>query len=315
MRNRRLQYVLLVFGGLAVLVVGFLGCIKSTDEWEGKGGPPRVVVSFPPLYSFVKNVGGDHVAVVSLCTGNGPHHFESEAKDHRLLARADLFFANGLALDDKFADALAAGKTGSSGFFVKLGDRLPKELVDKFEDEDKPDPHVWLGIPQAVAIVDTICDELKRVDPTHKSDYDRNAGNYKDRLKNLQAYGKDAFASKKDKQIISFHESLHYFAQTYGLNVVAVIEDGPGDEPTSAKLVKLVDTILEHKIHVIAVEPQYPKSTSAEVLLNALRNKDYNDLQLVEVDPLETAEAKDLSAELYENTVRQNIDNLAKHLK
>jgi zinc transport system substrate-binding protein len=315
-RSRRLPWVLLVFSGLAVVAVAFGGCLKSPDDWEGKGGPPRVLVSVPPLYSFVKSVGGDHVGVICLCTVTGPHHYEGDAKDHRLLAKTDLFFTNGLGLDDKFAKPLAEGKTKEPGFLVPLGDRLPKEMVKEDEDhKGEPDPHVWLGIPQAKKMVETIRNELKRVDAAHAADYDANAERYHKTLDDLHDYGKKAFADKKDKRFISFHESLNYFADSFGLEIADVIEVNPGDPPTATQTEKLVKKIQEENIHVIAVEPQYPNSNAARVLLDELKGKGFKDIELVEIDPLETAEPQDLSADLYERKLRENLDNLAKHLK
>jgi ABC-type Zn uptake system ZnuABC Zn-binding protein ZnuA len=47
----------------------------TTSPWADQGGPPRVVATFPPLACFVRNVGGNHVGVLSLCTSSGPHEF------------------------------------------------------------------------------------------------------------------------------------------------------------------------------------------------------------------------------------------------
>ncbi len=315
MRSRRLQYGLLALGGLIVLAVAFEGCVKAPDDWEGKGGPPRVVVSFPPLYSFVKSVGGEHVGVISVCTTEGPHEYQAKASDSRMVRRADIFFASGLGLEHEFPEKVAGDKAGIPGFIIKLGDRLPRELIHKDTDGKEDDPHIWLGIPQAKAMVEEIRKELVRVDPTLAADYDANAAKYQKKLDDLLEYGKKAFADKKDRQLISFHESLGYFAETYGLKIVDVIEVAPGDEPSADQRKKLIEEVLEYKVRVLAVEPQYPKSTSAQQLLDTLKGKQYTDLSLVEIDPLETADEKDLSADLYERTVKANIDNLAKSLK
>ncbi len=311
----RLLYPLLACAGVLLVAIGMGGCLPPPDDWAGKGGPPHVLVSFPPLYSFVKNVGGDHAGVISLCTTSGPHHFEGEAQDHRLLARADLLFANGLLLDDKFIDPLAQGRADSPQLLVKLGDGLPHDMLDKFEDEDRADPHVWLGIPQAKKMVEEIRDNLGRVDAAHKSDYEANAAKFKETLDRLHKYGQEQLKDKKDKPFISFHDSLHYFAKTYGLKIAAVIEIEPGVAPSPGDLERLLQTIQKENIHVIAVEPQYPSSGPAQTLKAELKSKGFPDIELVEIDPLETAEAKDLTADLYERTMRQNIDNLAKHLK
>ncbi len=80
---------------------------------------------------------------------------------------------------------------------------------------------------------------------------------------------------------------------------------------------ELVEKCKEKDVRVIAVEPQYPKGSSAEVL-----QKEVKGLQLVVVDPLETAEPKAVtedgkelkSKDWYEKKMRQNLDELAKAL-
>src|SRR5947209_14116122 len=92
---------------IAVIPLSMLaGCTKYPDPWEGKSGPPRVLVSFPPLYCFVKNVAGPHVGLISLCTTTGPHHYQYNVQDLLYLRHADLFFANGLTLDEQFTNKL-----------------------------------------------------------------------------------------------------------------------------------------------------------------------------------------------------------------
>src|SRR5262249_49667357 len=153
----------------------------APDPWGG-APPPRVVVTFPPLYSFVKGVGGNHVTVRCMCTTTGPHHYEESALDHQLVRDADLLFALGLTLDEKFADTLAKDGRANRFHYVKLGESLPKALLlpmehheehakgkegkDEKEEHEhehgEHDPHVWLGIPQAIAMTELIRDELKK---------------------------------------------------------------------------------------------------------------------------------------------------------
>src|SRR5579885_3165037 len=97
---------LFVIGLLAVVAV--IGCGGSGPTWPDRPGP-KVVASFPPIYCFAVNVAGDDAAVKSAMTSQGPHEFDPKASDARLLRRADLFFINGLGLDDRIAQRLRSG--------------------------------------------------------------------------------------------------------------------------------------------------------------------------------------------------------------
>lgn len=316
----------------AIVLAGVLaGCARSTNAWEGRGGPPRVVVTIPALDSFVRNIGGEHVGVICLCTTRGPHHYDYTPQDAIILRDADLFFAIGLTLDDNFADPMQIESHNPRLRYVKLGERLPEKLLLKGEEEHdhgkeeakhdhkhgEHDPHVWLGIEQAKVMVKFIRDELKTVDAAHAGDYDKNADNYLQALDKLADYGKDKLKDKKDRKFIAFHESLAYFAKSFDLNIVDAIEVAPGQEPSPGHLKELVEKCKKENVHVIAVEPQYPKGTSAEVL-----QKEVKGLEFAVVDPLETAgdkDVKDDQKELkdkgwYEKKMKQNLDALAKGL-
>jgi ABC-type Zn uptake system ZnuABC Zn-binding protein ZnuA len=314
----------------AVLAGGVPGCAKSTPAWQNRGGPPRVVVTIPALDSFVRNVGRERVGVICLCTTKGPHHYEYNPTDAIVLRDADLFLAIGLTLDDKFADAMQDESHNARLRYVKLGERLPKKLLLKGEEHEEGkdekghehehgeyDPHIWLGIPQAIALVEMIRDQLSEIDREHAKEYADNAAAYVESLKKLQADGKEKLKDKKDRKIIAFHESLAYFADSFGLEIVDAIERAPGEEPLPGHLAKLVEKCKAHHVRVIAVEPQYPKGSSAEVL-----QKDVPDSVLVVVDPLETADTGDLredqkelkNKDWYEKKMRRNVEALAEKL-
>ncbi len=321
---------------LAALVLGsgLPGCARSTPLWQKRGGPPRVVVTIPALDSFVRNVGGEHVGIVCLCTTKGPHHYEYLPDDAILLRQADLFFAIGLTLDDKFADPIQRESHNARLRYVKLGERLPKDLLRKGEEHEhgqekakhdhdhdhehgEYDPHVWLGIPQAVAMVEIIRDELKNVDSdtAHQADYDKNAAAYIEKLQKLHADGKAQIKDKKNRKIIAFHESLGYFADSFDLKIVDAIEIAPGQEASPTHLAKLVKKCQDEDVRVIAVEPQYQQGSSAKVLKDEVK-----DIEFAVVDPLETADdlsgdGKELkSKDWYETKMQQNLDELAKRL-
>lgn len=324
-----------LFSLLAVLPVGLAlvpSCARHADVWEGLGGPPRVVVSFAPLYSFVKSVGGDHVGVICLTTTTGPHDYQPSPRETVSVRHADLLVASGLGLDEKYSDTLFRSSGNPRLDFIILGKALPPRLLldaDHDEKEDKEakddkhdhahgehDPHVWLGIPQAVKMVEKVRDTLKKTDtdPQHAADYENNAKEYVKVLEALQTEGKASLADKKDKRLISFHDSLRYFADSFGVEIVDVIEEGPGVEPTSKKMKDLVDECLKKKIKYIAVEPQYPQTTSAKVLRETLKGKDL-EVKLIEIDPLETADPAQLNAGWYVEKMKENLKVLAESLE
>ena len=72
------RFKLVVLGQLVALVCG---CSSMEDPWKGVQGSPKVLVTFPPLFSMVKQVAGGGAAVQCLCTTTGPHHYNYNARD------------------------------------------------------------------------------------------------------------------------------------------------------------------------------------------------------------------------------------------
>jgi zinc transport system substrate-binding protein len=315
---------------LAVPVVALaavFGCPRSGDVW-GDGPTPRVAVSFAPLYCFTVNVAGDDATVRSVLTSQGPHHFDPKLAEAKLIGSADLFLINGLGLEDRAAEKMLRASGNKTVRLIKLGDKLDaKLLLDGEHDHDHDhaghdhshdwpnDPHVWLGLDQAAAMVDAIRDELMVTDPQDAGHYELRARDYTDKLKKLKAEGQAQLAGKTERKFVTFHESLRYFASTFGLEVAAVIQKTAGKEPTAKELDALVKVCLDKKVRVIAVEPQYTTQTAANRLKEELELKGVKDVALVEIDPLETANESELNAGWYEARMRTNIDALAKALK
>jgi zinc transport system substrate-binding protein len=324
----RLSLPRVLFVAALAAAVPLAGCAGSGPQWPDRPGP-RVVTSFPPLYCFAVNVAGDDVAVKTAMTSQGPHHFDPKPSDARLVSKADLFIINGLGLDERIAQKMKGGSGNPKLQVLDLGRRFSEEELeegcacghehghthDHGHDHGGRDPHVWLGIGFAVKQVEGIRDGLKEADPAHAADYDRRAAEYGSKLRKLEADGKAMLKDKKDRKFVTFHESLAYFAKTFDLEIADVIEKVPGQEPTVQELAKLVESCKEHNVRVIAVEPQYSGQSSAESILRELRRQGVADPVLVEIDPLETAQEADLTADWYERKMRENLTNLARALR
>lgn len=335
--NRLRMLWLAAPGVIAALAAAVLvgGCNSGGGDVWPPNKSPRVLAFFPPLYCFARNVAGDDAAVLSLLTTTGPHDYQPSSRDSLLLRRADLFLINGLELDDHLAGRLKNASGNRQLRLAAVGESIPRQQLRKFSQtghghahhghdhhghdhghvHGEYDPHVWLGIPEAVCMVGRIRDELKTVNPSRAKEYDQRAADYVARLKNLQAEGKAALAGKAHRKLITFHESLQYFARSFDLTVVGTIELRPGSEPDARQISELIKVCKDQNVSVIAVEPQYPSNTSAKTLLQELQRKELPHAKLVIVDPLETAGPEELQDPgFYERKMRQNLKNLAEAL-
>ncbi len=300
------------------------GCGKATDPWKDvPGGPKRVLVTIPPLYCFAKNVAGDDAAVLCLLGSHGPHGYDPKASDSLKAKKADVFFAIGLGLDEWTERILNSSGNKEKIQFVEVGESAGafKEEPEKGKEEkgghdhhhpNGVDPHVWLGIPESIRMVDAIRDTLQKIDPKNKEGYARRAADYVKELEKLQADGQTELKNKKNRKLIATHESLRFFGKSFLLEIVDSIQPRPGIEADAGQMTKLVKLMKEKDIKVIATEPQYPHKL-AEILKANLEKKKIK-VNLAEIDPLETAPAAQLDAAYYVKKMRENIANLAKAL-
>ncbi len=215
--------------GALALILGVSGCSTPPSAWPA-GKSPRILASFPPLYCFAKNLVDDDAAVLSLLTATGPHDYHVTPKDALVVQGADLFLINGLGLDDAFTSRLKNSSGNIKLRFIPLGEAIPTKQLRKLTEEDKHDhhghshahgthdPHVWLGIPEAVVMVERLRDELKKADPARSADYDSRARAYVARLKQLQAEGQELLSKidPEKRQLITMHDSLYYLARSFG---------------------------------------------------------------------------------------------------
>ena len=311
---------------LPLLLLGGCTARKSGDsDWPDKPGP-KVVVSFAPLYCFAANVAGEDATVKNIMTTTGPHDFNPTADHVRLVTKADILFAVGLGLDPQ-TEQMQQNSGNSNLKLSKVGEVIPKDKRcesmcthvhkpgEKHEHGD--DPHVWLSPDLAVLMVNKIRDDLKEADPAHAAGYDKRAADYVEKLNALKAYGVDKLKGKKDNRLVTFHDSLAYFSQTYGLEIRGVLTQKAGQEPDDKEMRKLIRLCSDENkpTRVIAVEPQYSNSNSGETLRKELVAKGVKNPVLVEIDTLETVKPDELTLTWYEEKMRKNLDALAAALE
>src|SRR5262249_41436614 len=152
-------------------------------------------------------------------------------------------------------------------------------------------------------------------DAAHAAEYDKRAAEYVAKLRKLKADGLELLKNKSDRRLVTFHESLGYFADAFNLKVVGVVQKKPGVEPNDSEMKDLVKLCAKEKVRLIAVEPQYSTRTSAGQLGAELIRAGVKDAELVEIDPLETVRPTDLTPDWYEQKMRANLAALADKMK
>lgn len=242
--------------GLVLAVALAAGCSSggSSTAPPDQGGL-NVVTTTTVFADIVRNVAGDRATVSSVIPpGVGPEDFEPRPDDARKLANARLIVSNGLGLDDFLDDLLtSAGSTDVPR--LVLGDGVPTMVVDGLEN-----PHVWLD-PSLVRryYVPAILAALKGVDPAGAATYDSNAASYEAALDDLDAelQARSAEVPEANRKLVTFHDAFPYFAEHFGFELVGVILENVGQEPTATELAELVERIRAAGATAVFSEAQF----------------------------------------------------------
>jgi ABC-type Zn uptake system ZnuABC Zn-binding protein ZnuA len=330
-RNRVKRY--LPFLAATILLVPLTCCSTAPDPFkDAKPDQKKILVSFTPLFAIAHAVAGDDGYLLCLTTTTGPHEFQGVPTDIFKVNKADLYLYNGLTLDDDFSDKMLRNHSNRNLKVLNVGKvleerdrRLLKEekliIYDpvKHDDHFHPiDPHYWLGTPQAKAMTDIIAAKLAEIDAPNAEKYKSRAAEFSKKLDDLKAYGDAAFKDKKNRKVITMHDSLKYFVKDFGLENIGAIQNQPGNDPDAKRMVDLIEQCKSNNVRVIAVEPQYSKA-QAEAIRDAVKRHGI-DVQLVTFDPIETAPISgkhgpfNPDPDYYLTKMRENIDNLAKAL-
>jgi ABC-type Zn uptake system ZnuABC Zn-binding protein ZnuA len=220
-----------------------------------------VVVTTTTVFAdMIGQVGGPNVAVTSLVPKGGDvHTFAPKPEILRTAANARLIVMNGLGMDDWLEKTITnAAPAGTP--VVKLAVGLPGVVLLPGEEPGTQNPHLFMDVNYAEAYVDRIAAALKQVDPTDAAGFDSRAAAYKTRLSDLDASVRARIATipAANRKLVTFHDAFPYFAREYGITIVGVAVEAPGQDPSAAYTAKLIDAIKASGAKAIFSEDQFP---------------------------------------------------------
>jgi manganese/iron transport system substrate-binding protein len=248
--------------GLIASVVTLAACAASGSSTSGSNSSKAVtVVTTTSVFADIaRNVGGDLVNVTSLVPKGGDvHTFEPKPADIETVSKANLLIMNGLGLDD-WLEKTITNASASGTPLVKLGVDLPGVELLPGEDPGTQNPHLWMNVKYGELYVDRIADSLKSLDPAHAAQYDGQAAAYKARLDALDAgvRGRIATIPQANRKLVTFHDAFPYYARAYGITIVGVAVQAPGQDPSAGDTARLITAIREAGVKAIFSEDQFP---------------------------------------------------------
>ncbi len=242
---RRVDLTLLVAICLAVLLAPLPARADARIE---------VVATFTILADFVRNVGGDRVAVATLVGPNADAHvYTPSPADAKTVAAAKLVMVNGLGLEG-WLPRLVKSSGGAARTVVATEGIVPlKEAAGGHHDVD---PHAWQSVLNAKVYVENIRKALAEADPASAEIYRANAERY---AAQLDALDRDIRAMvaripESRRKVISSHDAFGYFAAAYGVKFVAPQGVSTDAEPSARDLAAIIAQTRKEKIPAVFLE-------------------------------------------------------------
>ena len=249
------------------------GCAPGPAASSASAGTGLlVVVTTTSVFAdMVTNVGGDLVRVTSLVPKNGDvHTYEPRPADVASVASARLLVMNGLGLDDWLTKLLTAASAAGTPL-LKLGVDLPGVTLLPGETAATENPHLWMDVRYAEGYVDRIAAALSAADPAEATTFAANATAYKARLDALDASvrAKIATIPPANRKLVTFHDAFPYYARAYGITIVGVAVEAPGQDPSATYTANLIAAIRAAGVKAIFSERQFPTKLIDELAAQA----------------------------------------------
>lgn len=227
----------------------------------------NVVTTTSTLRSLVESVGGTRVKVDSIAQGpQDPHFIEGKPSYMVKVRQADLVVSVGLELEVGYLPSILRGarnpkvEPGQAGYleastFIKPLE-VPTGAVDRSQGDvhASGNPHYLIDPLRALAVATGISERLTQLDVAGKETYAQNLRTFSGQITAKKKEWDKRVAATKIKELISYHRSLTYFLESFGLQLAGVIEPKPGIPPSTKHVVELIESIKARHTPCILVE-------------------------------------------------------------
>jgi len=216
------------------------------------------------LADIAQNVAGDRVKIEALMPiGTDPHSFEPTPGDVRKVADCSVLIVNGAGVEE-FLDELLKN-AGGQHLLIEASVGLTSRTLHEGETvgnanahHEEGDPHFWLDPNYVIKYVENIRDGLSHADPDGTANYVSNTQVYIAKLQQLDQWVRAQVEQvpAAQRQLVTNHESLGYYADRYGFTVVGSIVPSVSSSasPSAQQMTQLVTQMEARGVRAIFLE-------------------------------------------------------------
>lgn len=234
---------------------------------DADAAAPRVVASIKPIHALVAGVMDGAGSPALLIQGQAsPHAYALRPSDAKLLADADAVFWIGPELETALIKPLAS--LSGKAMVVALAHAEGVKAL-RGADNASADGHVWLDVDNARAMVAAIAQTLAKVDPGNANRYGSNAASLDAQLSELDTQLRAQLMPVAKQPFIVFHDAYRYFANRYGLNMLASVTINPEQPAGGRHVAELKALIARQRTVCVFAEPQFQPKLMATLQADA----------------------------------------------
>lgn len=305
MQRLRTQWCVFIVAILAVASCSGTGAENQRNISSSSAGTnvkikekPIILVSIAPQKYFVEQVAGTDIFEIAVIVpeGQSPHSYEPTPSQLVRMSKAVLWFTTGVEFEAVLIPKLTAITpslklidTTEGITFRELeshsdrdhaedaGTEKNSQLNETHRVETGKDPHVWLGLSNAVIQTSTICQALSDLMPDMQDVFHRNQAQFASRIQALKTELAAKTQTLLKKSVFVYHPAFGYLLDEIGFTQIPI--EVSGKEPGTQQLNAIITAMKQEGAQVIFVQKQF-SSLSAQKIAEAIRG------QVIELDPL-----------------------------
>ena len=221
----------IIIGTIAILFIAVSVFTRSKPVLPEARTKPTVVVTVAPQATFVREVAGDLVNVVTVLPPGANHEtYSPPPQDMEKIGNASLYLALGLP-PERGNILPKAAEMNRNLKIIDVQNEVAKKYAPRYFAPDDQDPHIWLSPKRAVEMVQLTARELSVLDPANRGTYEANAQRYAGQIETADRELVGLLKDMSKRSFIVYHPAFGYFADDYNLTMVALEEEGKEADP------------------------------------------------------------------------------------
>ena len=251
-------------------IIGLLCVILSIQACKEKSGNKQTVsVSILPQKYLVEKIAGDYLQVnVMIPPGMSPETCDLSTEQLKKLYDSDICFTIGhLPFElTHLAPVVKQRKdiriiNHSEG--IKLFSGSCGHQHHNGHEHSGVDPHIWSSPRYVAQMAQQIFKALSEQYPTQKEKFEEGYKTLSKEIETVKEKADSALNEKRGSMFLIYHPALTYLADDYGLQQVAI--ENEGKEPNPAHLKHIIDLAKEKNIRIIFIQSQFDKNNALSV--------------------------------------------------